>query len=231
MKDKIIAIIPARSGSKGLANKNIKELNGKPMIAYTIEAAKKSDIFETIMVSTDSSEYADIAKKYGAEVPFLRENNLSNDDSKISDVIIDILEKYKKIGKTFDYLILLQPTSPLRDEKEIINAYNSLKEKNANSIIGVCEVEHSPLWMNVLEKDNSMDSFIKNINKNRQELNKYYRINGAIYLTKVTYYEQHKNFYEKNSFAYIMSREKSVDIDTYLDFKFAEFLMNFKKKK
>lgn len=225
MKDKIIAIIPARSGSKGLVNKNIMKLNGKPMIAYTIEAAKKSNIFETIMVSTDSLEYADIAKQYGADVPFLRENNLSNDDSKISDVIIDILGKYEKKGKRFDYFILLQPTSPLRDEQEILGAYEILKEKNANSIIGVCEVEHSPLWINSLNSSLSMNNFISDINKNRQELKKFYRINGAIYFSKVDYYKKYKNFYENKSFAYIMPKDKSVDIDTLLDFKFAEFLL------
>lgn len=231
MKDKILAIIPARSGSKGLPNKNIKKIKDKPMIAYTIEAAIRSDICETIIVSTDSVEYANIAKSFGAEVPFLREENLSKDSSKISDTIIDILKKYEKSGKFFDYFILLQPTSPLRDEKEIVNAYNLLKEKNANSIIGVCEVEHSPLWMGNLDISLSMDKFIKDIDKNRQELKKYYRINGAIYLSKVEYYKKYKNFYGKNSFAYIMDKEKSVDIDTILDFKFAEFLMDLKKNK
>lgn len=226
MKDKVLAIIPARSGSKGLPNKNIKELKGKPMIAYTIEAAKKSKIFETILVSTDSLEYADIAKQYGAEVPFLREANCADDNSKISDVIINILQKYEKLGKQFDYFMLLQPTSPLRDEKEIISSYKLLKEKKANSIVSVCEAEHSPLWMNTLEKDNNMDNFVSILDKNRQELKKYYRINGAIYLSKIDYYKKYKNFYKKDSFAYIMSGEKSIDIDTILDFKFAEFLIS-----
>lgn len=225
MRDKILAIIPARSGSKGLPNKNIKKLNGKPLMSYTIEAAIRSKIFSTVFVSTDSLEYCELAKVYGAEVPFVRERELSEDNSKISDVIINILEKYEKLGKYFDYFMLLQPTSPLRDEKEMISAYKLLKEKNANSIVGVCEAEHSPLWMNNIDTSLSMDHFIKSINKNRQELEKYYRINGAIYLSKVEYYKKTKNFYESNSYAYIMSREKSVDIDTILDFKFAEFLL------
>lgn len=225
MKDKILAIIPARSGSKGLPDKNIKELNGKPLMAYTIEAAIKSGIFNTVFVSTDSLEYSEIAKKYGAEVPFIRDENLSKDNSKISDVIIDILEKYENFGKKFDYFMLLQPTSPLRDEVEIIATYKVLKEKTANSVIAVCEAEHSPLWMNTLNQDLCMDKFINVSNKNRQELKKYFRINGAIYLSKVEYYKKYKNFYENTSVAYIMSKEKSVDIDTILDFKFAEFLI------
>lgn len=227
MKDKILAIIPARSGSKGLVDKNIKELDGKPLMAYTIEAAIKSKIFNTIFVSTDSLRYSEIAKNYGAEVPFIREKKLSEDNSKISDTIIDILEKYEKLGKSFDYFMLLQPTSPLRDEIEIIKAYRILKEKKANSVISVCEVDHSPLWMNTLEQDLCMDKFINVLNKNRQELKKYFRINGAIYLSKVDYYKKYKNFYDNMSFAHIMPKEKSVDIDTILDFRFAEFLIKY----
>ena len=225
MRDKILAIIPARSGSKGLPNKNIKLLNEKPLIGYTIEAAKESGICDTVFVSTDSIDYAEISKEFGAYVPFLRDISLAEDNSKISDTIIDILEKLESEGKKYDYFILLQPTSPLGDKNDIINAYNLLKEKNANSIISVCEAEHSPLWMNKLDENLSMDSFIKDLNKNRQELKKYYRINGAIYLSKVDYYKKNKNFYEELSFAYIMSKENSVDIDTLLDFKFAEFLI------
>ncbi|MGL5149167.1 MAG: cytidylyltransferase domain-containing protein [Clostridium sp.] len=225
MRDKILAIIPARSGSKGLPNKNIKLLNEKPLIGYTIEAAKETGICDTVFVSTDSIDYAEISKEFGAYVPFLRDISLAEDNSKISDTIIDILEKLENEGKKYDYFILLQPTSPLRDKNDIINAYKLLKEKNANSIISVCEAEHSPLWMNKLDENLSMDSFIKDLNKNRQELKKYYRINGAIYLSKVDYYKKNRNFYENLSFAYIMSKENSVDIDTLLDFKFAEFLI------
>lgn len=225
MRDKILAIIPARSGSKGLPNKNIKLLNEKPLIGYTIEAAKNSGICDTVFVSTDSTDYAEVSKKFGAYIPFLRDASLAEDSSKISDTIIDILEKLESEGKKYDYFILLQPTSPLRGQNDIINAYKLLKEKNANSIISVCEAEHSPLWMNNLDEDLSMDNFIKDLNKNRQELKKYYRINGAIYLSRVDYYKKNRNFYENLSFAYIMSMEKSVDIDTLLDFKFAEFLI------
>ena len=229
MKDKILAIIPARSGSKGLPHKNIKKLDGKPLIAYTIEAAKKSNIFKDIFVSTDSEEYAEISKSFGAIVPFLRDKSLSKDDSKISDVIINILEKLEKLGKKYDFFMLLQPTSPLRTEEDILNAYNFLKEKNGNSIISVCEVEHSPLWMNTLDKSLCLDNFLESVDKNRQELEQYYRINGAIYLTNVEYYKKFKNFYKDKSYAYIMENEKSVDIDTKLDFIVAEAILGYKK--
>ena len=120
---KAIAIIPARSGSKGLHDKNIKLLNGKPLIAYTINAAIESNCFENIMVSTDSDKYADISKDNGAEVPFLRTEELSGDSASSWDVVREVLSKYKSMGQTFDYVALLQPTSPLRDYMDIVNAF------------------------------------------------------------------------------------------------------------
>ena len=127
-----IAIIPARSGSKGLKDKNIIELNGKPLMAYTIEAALKSKCFDTVMVSTDSRKYAKIAEEYGAEVPFLRSKENSSDGSSPWDVMEEVLNEYKKLGKEFDTFCLLQPTSPLRDEKDIKKAYKELEGNSFN---------------------------------------------------------------------------------------------------
>ncbi len=225
MREKILAIIPARSGSKGLKDKNIKNLNGKPLIAYTIEAAKESGLFEDILVSTDSVEYADISRQYGAIVPFLRDEKLSGDTASTVDVIMDVFTKMKLFGKEYDSFVLLQPTSPLRTEKNIIEAYNLFVEKSANSVVSVCEVDHNPLLTNLLPNDLSLDNFIKKENNiRRQDLGKYYRLNGAIYISKVDYYLKYKNFYEKNSFAYIMDKRNSVDIDDEIDFKLAEIL-------
>lgn len=200
MKEKILAIIPARSGSKGLKDKNIKMMNGKPMIAYTIEAAQNSKIFEDIIISTDSEKYAEIAKKYGGSVPYLRDKKLANDNAKSSDVILDILNR---VEKKYDSFIMLQPTSPLRTEKNIIEAYKMYLEKKANSVVSVCEMEHSPLWANILNEERRMDSFLKGIdvNKNRQELETYYRINGALYIANVEYFKKYQNFYYKDSYA------------------------------
>ena len=224
MKEKILAIIPARSGSKGLKDKNIKMMNGKPMIAYTIEAAQNSKIFEDIIISTDSEKYAEIAKKYGGSVPCLRDKKLANDNAKSSDVILDILNR---VEKKYDLFILLQPTSPLRTEKNIIEAYKMYLEKKANSVVSVCEMEHSPLWANILNEERRMDSFLKGIdvNKNRQELETYYRINGALYIANVEYFKKYQNFYYKDSYAYVMKKENSIDIDDELDFKIAEYLI------
>lgn len=231
MKEKILAIIPARSGSKGIKDKNIKELNGKPLIAYTIEVARKSKIFEDIVVSTDSEKYADISKKYGALVPFLREEKLSGDQASSLDVILDVLEKMKQLGKEYDTLILLQPTSPLRTEEDLKQAYEFYLEKKASAVVSVCEMEHSPLWANTLPPSKKIDNFLRDIgNKNRQQLEKYYRVNGAVYIVNVEYFKKYKNFYQEDSYAYIMSRENSIDIDEDIDFKIAEYLIKEKEK-
>lgn len=223
---KFLGIIPARSGSKGLKDKNIKELNGKPMIAYSIEAAIESKVFEDIIVSTDSETYADISKQYGATVPFLRTDCLSTDEATTSDVIEYTLKELKKNGAEYDYFMILQPTSPLRNFNDILGAVDLLLKKEANSIVSVCESEHTPLYMNVLEESLSMDNFLDyDIKSRRQELPKYYRLNGAIYLSKTEYFLRHKNFYKEKSYAYIMDNKRSIDIDDEYDFILADFLL------
>lgn len=222
MNENILAIIPARSGSKGLPHKNIKKLQGKPLLAYSIEAALQSEIFTDIILSTDSTEYAAIGREYGATVPFLRQKDLASDQAKIADVILDILDK---ASKSYDYFMLLQPTSPLRTSKDIIQAYELLAEKKASSVVSVCKAEHSPLWMNNLPADLSLANFLPVEHKNRQELQDFYRLNGAIYLCSVASYLQTKSFYGKKSFAYIMDSLHSIDIDSELDFITAESVL------
>lgn len=224
---KNIAIIPARSGSKGLKDKNIKMLNNKPLISYTIEAAIKSRLFDEVYVSTDSEKYAMIAREFGANVPFLRSQNLSSDTSSSMDVVKEALLKYKFCGKEFDTVAILQPTSPLRKKGDIINGYYLLEKKNANAIVSVSEVDHSPLWCNVLPEDNSLENFLNDelVNMPRQSLPIYYRINGALYIAKTDYIVNTNNFYKEKCFAYIMPKENSVDIDDLFDFHIAEALI------
>lgn len=228
---KNIAIIPARSGSKGLKDKNIKLLNGKPLIAYTIEAAQKSNLFEEIIVSTDSEKYAEIAREWGASVPYLRNEDLSSDIASSWDVVKDVLMNYKKNGEEFGTVTLLQPTSPLRTYEDIITGYNKMRERDANLIVAVCEVDHSPLWSNTLPEDFSLTKFMDQglIMTPRQSLPTYYRINGALYIVKTDYLMSTDNIYSEKSFAFIMSKEHSVDIDDLVDFKIAEILMNDSK--
>lgn len=137
-----IAIIPARSGSKSLPDKNIKDLNGKPLIAYSIEAAIASDVFDTVMVSTDSEKYALIARSYGAEVPFLRSNRTSTDTASSWDTVLEVLDKYEVQGKTFDSFCLLQPTSPMRISDDIKAAYEVFVLKSAFAVVSMTELEH-----------------------------------------------------------------------------------------
>lgn len=226
---KNIAIIPARSGSKGLKDKNIKLLGNKPLIAYSIEAAIKSECFDEVMVSTDSEEYAKIAREYGAKVPFLRSAETSSDQASSWDAVKEVLKLYKeKFGQKFDVVTLLQPTSPLRNAQDICDCVTFYKEKEARAVISVCEMEHSPYWCNVLGEDLSMEKFAEtdNPNVNRQSLQTFYRQNGAIYMLDVKVLEHIEKIYDERCYAFVMKQKKSIDIDSEIDFEIAELLFN-----
>ncbi|OAA18901.1 cytidylyltransferase domain-containing protein [Kosmotoga sp. DU53] len=229
---RFLALIPARGGSKGLKDKNIRLLNNKPLLAYTIEAAKKSGIFDRIIVSTDSEKIAAVALKYGAEVPFMRPKELATDTASSMDVLIHTIELLQESGDIYDYVVLLQPTSPLRTSQDIVEAANLLIEKNANSVVSVCKVGHSPLWSNTLPEDLSLKDFIRPEIKNlrRQDLPIFYRLNGAIYIAKVSYILETKDFFGQGSYAYIMPVNRSVDIDTEFDLALAEVLLQHEKQ-
>lgn len=224
---KNIAIIPARSGSKGLPDKNIKELNGKPMIAYSIEAAIQSGYFDTVMVSTDSEKYAEIGRTYGAEVPFLRSDFTSSDTASSWDTVQEVLDGYEKMGEIFDTFCLLQPTSPLRTSEDIKGAYQLFKDRADFAVVSVCEAEHSPLWCGHLPNDKEFVGFIDSESmRQRQAVEKFYRLNGAIYIVDIKRFREDRFLYQKGSYAFIMDQNRSVDIDTEIDFKMAEFLMS-----
>lgn len=216
-----IAIIPARSGSKGLKDKNIKDLCGKPLMAYTIDAAIKSGIFDCVHVSTDSEQYAKIAREYGAEAPFLRAPEYATDTAGSWDVVKYVLREYQKLGQDYDTIALLQPTSPLRTEQDIIGAYQLYCEKNANAVVAMCETDHSPLCSNVLSNDRCLKGFVQEAYRDipRQQLPIYYRVNGAIYFVRKEYLNISTNMYTNHCYAYVMKREFSVDIDDEMDFE------------
>ena len=224
----IIAIIPARSGSKGLKDKNIKPLNGKPLMAYTIDAAINSGIFDTVHVSTDSEKYADIAREYGADVPFLRSDELSGDKASSWDAVRFVLQEYEQLGKQFDTFVLLQPTSPLRNAEHIIGVKAIFDEKSAKAVISVCETDHPPIFSDTIADDGNMNGFVKKEYRDlpRQAVPKYYRVNGGIYMLKRECLESIPELYDNDCFAYVMDRRASVDIDDATDFQIAEVLMN-----
>ena len=227
---KRLAIIPARSGSKGLRDKNIKLLAGIPLVGYTIKAALDSNVFDIVMVSTDSEEYAKIVRTFGAEIPFLRSEVTSRDKSTLWDVAQEVVEQYREQGYKFTSVTLLQPTSPLRDADDIVGAHKLFDDRKANSIISVCEAEHSPLWSNIIEPNLSMEHFAEtdDVVSCRQQLPKYYRINGAIYIINDKVLSEINNMYHANCYAYIMEQSHSIDIDSELDFIIAEAIINTK---
>lgn len=224
---KNLAIIPARSGSKGLKDKNIRLMHGKPLLAYSIEAALDSGCFAEVMVSTDSQQYADIAKTHGASVPFLRDEKNARDQSSSWDMVDEVLAKYHEQGEDFDSFCLLQPTSPLRNAEDIRNAYELFFEKKAKAVVSVCEAEHSPLWCGQLPESLSFEHFLSEANTGRrQDMGRFYRLNGAIYIADTERYRENHYLYDKDGYAYIMPQERSIDIDTKLDFTFAELILD-----
>ena len=222
-----IAIIPARSGSKGLKDKNIKELSGKPLIAYSIEAALASKMFDKVFVSTDSQKYADIAIQYGADASFLRSEENSSDTAGSWDVIREVISKLKDMGEEYDEVMLLQATSPLRTVEDIVKSIELLHEKRGNAVVSLTECDHSPIWCNTLPEDKSMDNFDREEYKDlpRQMLPKFYRYNGAIYLVTAEELQKKERMLEKGCYAYVMPQNRSIDIDTALDFMIAETIM------
>jgi N-acylneuraminate cytidylyltransferase/CMP-N,N'-diacetyllegionaminic acid synthase len=230
---KVLAIIPARGGSKGLPGKNIKELCGKPLIAWSIEQAKSCSDIDRIIVSTDDEEIAETAKKYGAEVPFMRPAELANDTASTIDVIFHAINWFKEHEDCrSEYILLLQPTSPLRSSEDINGAIQMLKEKNARAVVSVCETDHHPWWSNTLPEDDSMKDFLRPeiLNKHRQDLPVFCRLNGAIYLAETDYLSEQNSFFGSDTFAHKMPQSRSVDIDSDLDFKLAVLLLEEQKK-
>jgi CMP-N,N'-diacetyllegionaminic acid synthase len=224
-----LGIIPARGGSKRLKNKNILKLNGKPLIAWSIEAGFKSSYIDEVMVTTDDDKIITIAKDYGAKVPFKRPKKLSDNGATTSDVVRHAIDFYsRKLHKVFDYLVILQPTSPLRDGKDIDNAIRLIFKKNADAVISICQLDHPIEWTERLPKNKSMFKFFnkKNFKFRSQNLPKYYRLNGAIYICNVKkFLKEGSVFLKKNIYGFEMPQEKSIDIDTKTDFKLANALI------
>ena len=225
----MIAIIPARGGSKGLPGKNIKEMCGKPLIAYTIEAALKSKSIDHVILSTDDEEIAAVAKKYGAEVPFMRPAELASDTAMAVDNYIYTIGRLEKEWNTkIDSFVVLQPTSPLRIAEDIDGAVELFNARNADSVVTYVKEAHPIFWHKKIDENNKLEDIFEGTIANRQELPITYYPNGAVFSTEMI---RQKKYYTDKSYAYIMPRERSIDIDFIDDFKYAEFLMSNSKDK
>lgn len=226
---KKIAIIPARSGSKGLKDKNIIDLCGKPLIAYTIEAAIQSGEFDRVIVSTDSEHYADISRQYGAEI-MMRGEALSNDKATTYMVLEDILKN--RLSEPIDYFVLLQPTSPLRNATHVKEAVAKFENRfnDFDFLVSMKESEHAKVLVNPIDEDESLKYFDTDFSNYRRQGYKDYSPNGAIFMAKTEAYLERKHFFGAKSIAYVMSTEDSVDIDGALDLEVAKTIIVLKNE-
>ena len=222
----MIAIIPARGGSKGLPGKNILPLCGKPMIAYTIEAAKQSKYISRVIVSTDDQKIANIALEYGAEVPFLRPEFLASDTAQAIDNYIYTVERLsREWGTSIEEFVVLQPTSPLRIAEDIDGAIELFMKKKADSVISYTPETHPIRWHKYLDENNAFVDVFDTTIANRQDLQTSYYPNGAVYVFRFSVIKERK-YYTEKSYGFVMPRKRSVDIDYKDDFEYVEFLMS-----
>lgn len=231
---KILAIIPARGGSKGLLKKNIRSLCGKPLIAWSIEQSKDSKYIDEIFVSTDSLEIADIAEKFGVKVPELRPDELAQDTSTSMDVILYTIDLMEKQGKTFDIIAMVEATSPLRESSDLDFAIEKLiNTENAESIVGVSKTEGAhPDFLAYKKESDFIKPFGKDefVFKRRQEIEDLYFFEGSLYISYLTSLKERKSFYHNKTLGYEMPKYKSFEVDDIVDFKVIEALMTAKQK-
>ncbi len=227
---KILTVIPARGGSKGLPGKNIKMLLDKPLIAWSIEQALASKYVDEVIVSTDSEQIAEIARQYGARIPYMRPAALAADDTSTADVLIHLIEVLEGQGEEFDYIMLLEPTSPLREVEDIDTAFERLMNtKDAKSIVGISHVEaQHPSFCVTLNEGGFLNSKNDFVVLRRQEIDDLYYYEGSVYISEVEKYKEKRNFYHANTLGQIMPKWKSFEIDEIVDFIIAEALLKNK---
>lgn len=228
---KVLAWIPARGGSKGIKNKNIKNLNGKPLISYTIQAALSCSYVDKVLVSTDSAEIASIANMYGADTPFLRPSYLATDTSKTIDAVMHTLHFFKDSGSSYDIFCLLQPTSPLRTSEDIERSLELFVDNSFRSLVSVNEARSHPVMMRKIDKSGRLLHLVsKNSTVRRQELEKIYEVNGSIYINLCSEINKGTSFND-NEIPFVMATEHAIDIDTNEDFIIAEAFLTCKREK
>ena len=219
----VLAIIPARGGSKGVPRKNIRDVAGKPLIAWTIQEAKKSQYIDRLVVSTDDQEIADIAVQWGAEVPFLRPAELAQDDT---PGIAPVIHMLTTIQPSYNLIVLLQPTSPLRTVKDIDAAIIELVARSAKACVSAVEPDKSPYWMYTMNSAGCLVPLLEGDYSCRQDIPPVYALNGAVYVAEVPWLLKSKSFVTEETVAYVMNKERSIDIDTETDLFFSSKLLS-----
>ncbi len=229
VKSKILAVIPARGGSKGLPRKNILEIAGKPLIEWTIEAARKSTMIDRFILSSDDSEIIDVAKRCGCEVPFVRPKELAEDDT---PGISPVLHALEMLHENYDYVVLLQPTSPLRTAADVDACIELCMKSGAPCCVSVVLSEQNPYWMYSLNSNHHLDPIMKNRSMylRRQELPPVYSLNGAVYVADSKWLFKTKSFIDAETIGYVMPKERSMDIDSQIDFDICELYLQHRKK-
>lgn len=217
---RILAIIVARGGSKGVPGKNIRMVGDKPLIAWIIEAAKGSKHIDLLILSSDDSSIIKIAKKWGCNVPFTRPAELAGDDSPVSDTIVHVMKKIPG----YDYVLCLQPTSPLTQSKDIDGCIEFIITNGVRSVVSVTQPDKSPYWMFKMDKGDKLIPVMDNkyLEKRRQDLPDTFIPNGAIYIAESNWFLKHQSFYSKATYGYKMPQKRSLDIDTEIDFAVLE---------
>ncbi|MFM2056564.1 MAG: CMP-N-acetylneuraminic acid synthetase [Pseudomonadota bacterium] len=224
---KVLALIPARGGSKGIPRKNIKPIAGKPLLVWTIEAALRSPAIDAVVVSTEDVEIAQLARQAGAQVPFMRPIELAQDATPGIDPVIHAISHLPG----YDSILLLQPTSPLRETSDIDACLGFALAQSAMSVVSVCEASSHPAWCYHLASDNRLVRMLDGLDAaRRQDLPTALTINGAMYFANVDWLCQRRRFVDTETLAYVMDQDKSVDIDTMLDWRIAEMLLKERKQ-
>ncbi|OGV13388.1 MAG: acylneuraminate cytidylyltransferase [Stygiobacter sp. RIFOXYA2_FULL_38_8] len=223
----VLAIIPARGGSKGIPRKNIKMLAGKPLIAWTIEEGKKSKYIDRFILSSEDEEIIKVAKEWGCEVPFIRPKELAQDET---PGIVPVIHTINILTEKYDYVCLLQPTSPLRKVWHIDKCIEKCINMETSSCIGVQEVDKHPYLMHKINKLGSLEPLFKKVQlTRRQDADKIYAVNGAIYFAKSDFILNQKSFVGQNTSAFLMDKISSIDIDDMSDFQYADYLLKREK--
>lgn len=232
MQQSVLGVVTARGGSKGLPGKNIRPLLGKPLINWTIEAALAAPSIDAVVVSTDDETIAQVARAAGARVPFMRPQSLAGDTASSVDVVIHAIDSLEQMGEHYDVVVLLEPTSPMRETSDIEQALLQLSTSGAGSVVSVCRAEgHHPSFMYRLANDARIDPYTHRqpTGLRRQDIEAVFFLEGTVYCSRIDVLRAQRSFYHEDTRAYEVPKWKSLEIDDIYDSVMVEALMKFRE--